>query len=227
MTANSNTTIEFDDDGVQLAFKVVSQICAAGAQGHLLTGFFREFLIHHFANAPTSTEMEVLRRLVWDPEAGETKIKIEAITRELPELTEKRPAILIRRNSVASVRRGIGSFAGYGEDFQENYTELEVGSHTLFVINGGKDGMACEYLAAEVKRVLRHYSHVIVQTLGLMDFQVQQLGAVSRIKEYKEHYTVPITVGWALADSWKLVQEAPVLRRVVFNAVFNPTIHDE
>ena len=44
--------------------------------------------------------------------------------------------------------------------------------------------------------------------MKLAKFQVTEVGEVSEIEESTENYVVPITIGWAYQETWRLSPEA-------------------
>lgn len=192
--------------------QVPPALCHLGWRPLLLTGLFRELMVQHFATAKHIEEPD-LRKLLWqeDPPTG---ILIESIHRWRGDLVEKRPAIIIKRNAYKNVRIVIADFVGTDEEGFDNYSTLWVGSHTLFCIHGR--GAAAEILGTEVQRELTQFGPMILKMLGLYKFQVTSVGSISELEEAKENFAVPVTVGWAYAENWRLEPESLRLSRVQF-----------
>jgi hypothetical protein len=57
---------------------------------------------------------------------------------------------------------------------------------------------------------------MILKVLGLKKFQVTQVGAISELEEAKENFAVPVTIGWAYEENWRLEPEALRLSRIQF-----------
>lgn len=190
-----------------------SHLCSLQPRPLLLTGTFRDILIRHFSQAEY-IETPELQRLIW--EAGElTDILVESIHRWVPELTEARPAVIIKRNAYANQRLGIGDrHLGPSTDKwgDAHYTTFWAGSHTLFCIGGS--GAQAELLATEVQRELTQFGPVIQHTLGLHRYQLMEVGPISELEEATENFVVPVTVGYAFAENWLIRKQAPVLRSV-------------
>lgn len=196
---------------VRLLHRFASNLCSLGMQPIVMTGFFRDLLIKHFAEA-LNIEDPDLRHLTWR-EDERTNILIESIYRWRPELTEFRPAVLIKRNSYQIMKMGIGhSLKGTDDRGDEHFEDFEVGSHTLFCIHSS--GAAAEILSTEVKRELKQFGPLISQSLGLNQYQVQRVGAISELEEAVGNYVVPVTVGWAYSDKWSLKPDVLPLSRI-------------
>src|SRR5688572_2095371 len=75
----------------------LSSLCRYMTKPALMTGIFRDILRRHFTAAPYIHDPK-LRHLIWQ-KTEPTNIMIESVYRWRPEITELRPAILIRRNS--------------------------------------------------------------------------------------------------------------------------------
>lgn len=204
-----------DYDG-QLAGTIYRALCAVGARGYLLTAFFKDVLTQHFAGAATNVEEQLLRRLIW-ADAENSPIVIEDKSLWKPEAASKRPAILISRNDVSNVQQG--TFEGLiGVDTQghENFGDVEVGSHSILCLHPGEMGV--ELLGQEVKNVLKKYGPAFRRQLGLLYYKFEGTGKISRVKEHRDTFVVPLTVSWAWHDTWRLYQESPWLQRVLFRA---------
>jgi hypothetical protein len=179
----------------------------------LLTGIFRDVLMRHFYSVGNIEEPD-LRELVWK-EGETTSILIESVHRWRPELTEHRPAVLIKRNTLQNMRRGIGDrqqgnpVDAFGD---EHYATFWVGSHTMFCLGGS--GAQAELLGTEVQRELTEFGPAIRQALDILRVQVMQMGAVTGLEEARENWVVPVTVGYGYSEQWRLTQIAPKLNAV-------------
>lgn len=197
----------------QYAGQTLSSICALRPRPLIMTGLFRDVLVRHFADV-SNIEDTALRGSIWR-EGETTDILIESIHRWTPQLTEHRPAVLIKRNAYSNRRLSVGDRRhGPSADMQGNshFTTAWVGSHTLFCLAG--TGALAEILSSEVQRELTEFGPVIMKSVDLLRFQVMEIGSVSEVEEATENFAVPITVGYAYTQTWVLQQEAAPLRRV-------------
>lgn len=178
----------------------------------LLTGFFRDHFARHFADEST-IEYPALQRYIWK-DNERTGILIESLHRWDPATTGKRPAILIKRNSFKNYRAGIGDKKQPSADIHgnEHFLTFWVGSHTLFCLGG--TGAQAEALATEVRREMHQFGPSILESFCLHRFGVVEVGAISELEESTENFVVPVTVGWALQESWMLLQQAPRLKSI-------------
>jgi hypothetical protein len=71
----------------------------------LLTGVYRDVLTRHFSNS-RFIEESALKSFIWNGSQA-TGILIETNTRWRPELTSKRPGIVIKANEFKNMREGI------------------------------------------------------------------------------------------------------------------------
>jgi hypothetical protein len=183
----------------------------------LLTGLIRDLLVRHFAE-PLNIEEPDLRDLVWRADER-TGILIESIHRWRGALAEKRPAVVVKLNGRQNVRLAIADRAA--EDGQGNviYQTFWVGSHTLFCIHGS--GAGVDILATEVQRELTQFAPLMVEYLDLYLWQVTEVGAVSEIEEAREDFGIPVTVGWAYGEVWKLSRESLKLRKVALSVLLD------
>lgn len=190
----------------------VVEWCSIGPRAWLLTGFLREWLQQHFSTAG-GIEHPELRSLLWRA-MDDSPILIESVTRWLPEQTETRPAVVIKRNDWSVDRVGIGDFLQGDSDLTgtDHYSILLTGSHTLFCI--ARNAQQAEILAAEVYREFLQFGPAIRQALDLKRFLVAGAGALALLEEAAQTYVVPVTVGYAFEEKWMLIPHAPVLKRI-------------
>jgi hypothetical protein len=201
----------------------ISYLCDNGWQPLLITGFLRDFLIRHWAD-PQNIIAPELKKFVWS-EQPTSGILIESVHRYRADIVEKRPAIMIKRNSFRNMQTGIsGQIFGGGFVAYENekgavsqHTTLFVGSHTLFCIHGS--GASTEILATEVMLQLTAFLHPIRMNLGLRQFSVAEVGAIQELEEAKETYVVPITVGWGYEHTWELKDDSLPLQSISLTSI--------
>lgn len=190
---------------------LVSTLCSKGWRPILITGLIRDLLVRHFHD-PSNIEESDLARYVWS-ESERTGILIESIHRWRGDLVEKRPACVIKRNAYQNMRWGIADFVQLTEDGAYEFCTGFVGSHTVFCLQG--TGASAEILGTEVQRELHQFHPVITQYLGLLKFFVQEVGAIAEVEEARQSFVVPVTVGWAYQENWRLELESMRLRRMV------------
>jgi hypothetical protein len=200
-----------DNFGVQ-GIVNLSSLCQKGWQPLLITGFFRDFLVRQWSSAINILTPE-LKQYLWSEGLG-SGILIESVHRFRGDLVEKRPAIMIKRNSYRNLAMGFaGQIMGGGLAAYENekgaisrYVTHFVGSHTLFCIH--QTGASTEMLATEVQSQLVGFSPVIRKHLNLRQFSVAEVGAIQELEESTENYVVPITASWAYEHTWELREES-------------------
>jgi len=195
----------------------ISSLCERGWQPLLLTGMIRDALIRHFA-APIQIEQPDLRRYIWQS-GPETGILIESVHRWRGDVVEKRPALLIKRNAYQNKRVMIADLSGITEQGFDNHTNFWVGSHTVFCIHG--TGASVEILATEVQRFFNGFSPIVRQYLGLHQFAVMEVGAISEVEEASENFLVPITLAWTYQERWLLEQQSLPIRRIPLSIILD------
>ena len=197
----------------------ISSVCSLMPRPIVLTGFLRDVLIRHFADV-NSIEDPALRHLVWSNTMGASNILIESVHRWLPQYTEQRPGVIIKRNAYQNRRIGIGNkHQGPPADKRgdPHYSTMWVGSHTLFCIGG--TGAQAEVLATEVQRELTEFAQHYARQMHLHRFQVVEVGAVGELEEATENFVVPVTVGYAYMENWVVSQQAPTLHHVSLSLI--------
>lgn len=214
MSSSSDTAgidIELTPDP-RIAVETVSSLLSLGPRHLVMTGAIRQILIQHFADV-TNILSASLRNNVWTANE-ETGILIESATRWVPTLAEKRPAIIIKRNALRSVRLGIGNqMQGFRNlDGFSRYEKMKQCSHTCFCV--ANEGAEAEELGQEVYEELDHFGPLIRCELGLLRFEAVDVGTIVELEEFgRENFAVPVTVAYAYSDTWTLRQYAPLLKR--------------
>jgi hypothetical protein len=192
-----------------------SNWCSIAPRPHLMTGFLREWFINHFAKSD-NIEAKELRGKLWKAIPA-TDIVIESITQWRPDLTQKRLAIIIKRNDWQVQRIAIGDRLHGNIPFSGNreYSVLVTGSHTFFCLAGR--GTEAEILAAEVYREMMQFGPVIRDELDLKRFVVVSVGSLFELEESKENFGVPVTVSYVADENWQLVPQSVVLKSIVLS----------
>jgi len=198
----------------------LSALCAFGHTPRILTGAIRQILLQHFVD-PENILDEYLRERLrarggWS-EGTDSGIVIESLARWRPELTEARPAIIIKEGDWNWRRVAIGDMAG--EDWRSGvrrFGGLWSGTHTCFAL--ADEGAETQILATEVARLLLWFGPMIMDELELHRFVPVSIGALHALKEATENYVVPVSVAYASWEGWSSQEEAPRLKRVVFKA---------
>lgn len=192
----------------------VRDLCELGPRPLITTGWLRLWMTHHFQKGNFESTAPSIQKAFWSSDRARTGIAIESVTKWIPELTEHRPGVIIKRNAWKRVRLGIADklMFHWPIDGQDSYTNFWQGSHTLFCISG--EGAEAEILAAEVYRELNQFSDVIRRTLNLVRFEVMEVGELMLLEQARENFVVPVTVGYAYQENWRVLQEAPRIRRI-------------
>jgi len=202
----------------EVRFCKPSSLRSFGFTPLVVTGAIRQTLLQHFADPnqviSASLRAYLTREGAWT--AGvDTGLYIEALSEWRPELTEARPALIIKENDWTWTRLGIGDRAG--ADFRsgtEFFGGMWSGSHTVFAL--GKEGAETQILASEVAKTLLWYADKLESSFDLHRLLPTQIGALSALEESTEHYVVPITIAVAAWESWSLTEEAPRLKEIEF-----------
>jgi len=196
----------------------ISSLCSFGMRPHAMTGFLRQLLMQHYAD-PENIEDAVQRtrfREVGGWRATEqTGIYIESVTRGRSELTEKRPAILIKRNAWRWDRVTIGGQAGADAlEGIQYFHGFWYGSHTVFAIAGNP--AEAELLGTETLGTLLRYSPLITEQMGLHRFIPVEIGELAVVEESTKNYAVPLSFAYVAEENWQLETHAPRLKRFTF-----------
>ena len=197
----------------------LSALCSFGQTPRMVTGILRQLLMQHFAD-PRQISNPTLRSMLerggaWRPGVNDG-LYIESVARWRPEVTEKRPAILLKEGDWQWIRVGIGDYAGSSwRDGREQFAGLWRGSHTVFAV--GNEGAETQILATETAKVIAWYGPLITDQMNMHRWGITKIGALSALQESTENYVVPVDVAYVAEESWTLQVDAPRLKRIVFN----------
>jgi hypothetical protein len=183
----------------------------------LATGVFIHLLREHFGN-PKSIESPMLQRCIWRSGTG-TGIVIESSSQEVLSNIGQRPAVLARRNSFHNERVIINDEVQVGGGMGREFIVKINGSHTLFNI-ASKPGHA-EALADETTILFLEFSPEIRQSLCFEDFQLQEIGQLSRLEGSGGQYVVPVTYKYWSERSWTIDHDIPPIRHIDLRVLFN------
>jgi len=185
-----------------------------------MQGALRQILIQHFADQRNILNGTLRKKFerdgVWR-EGTDTGIVIESLHKWEPELTEARPALILKEGAWQWQRMGIGDQAG-GDDIsgRRYFGGYWQGSHTIFAL--ANEGAEAQILAIEALKSLHMFEQEIMVQLELQRFVPVSIGEVSALQESSENYVVPIVFAYTVPDWWTVIQDAPRLKQVVFKA---------
>ena len=197
----------------------LSALCSFGHTQLVMTGAIRQILMQHFVDPQNvlsaSLRAYLEREGAWTADT-DTGLMIESIDKWRPELTEARPAVVIKEGDWDWMRMGIGDYTGVdprdGTQFFAGYWK---GTHTIFAL--GNKGAETRILASEIAKLLLWFQRVILDQLGLHRFIVVKIGALHALKEATENYVVPVVVAYVAEELWSIQVEAPRLKHIVFD----------
>lgn len=183
-----------------------------------MSGAIRQILLQHFAD-PQNVMSASLRKYLEQEGAWtgdeKTSLYIETLARWRPELTEARPAIILKEGDWTLQRMGIGDRVG--ADMRTGaveYGSFWNGTHAIFALGG--EGAETQVLAAEIAKLLVWFGPVIMDQLELHRFLVTGLSGLHAVQETTENYVAAVSVGYVAEERWSLQPEAPRLKRIVF-----------
>ncbi len=174
-----------------------------------LEDWLLQWLRQHFGSAANITFTD-LKSKIWRPD-DTTGIYIESVGRWRPQLTEKRPGIVIKDHGLQAMQLGIGNLLMGTSGARDVYSLLVTGSHSLFCI-GGEYGEA-KLLAAEVFREVMKFGILHVLKLGFQRLTPPQMGPVAKLEEARENFAAPISLGYSFWETWEIKPQDTAVAR--------------
>lgn len=195
----------------------INNWCTYGPLPLVMTGILRLWLIDYFSRMDNITAPTLQSRIFkYTPDTG---LAIEDALTWKPELTEKRPAIIIRREEWVPQRVGaLEHKTGTTEEGFWNYVRIWTGAHTLFCLC--KEGAEAELLAGETYKFLLHYIPVFRTYFNLLRFDIGPIGRPAEVEESRDHWGVPINVNYGWSESWDVLIAQPKMTRVTISELF-------
>ena len=192
----------------------LSALCSYGLTPLVVQGALRQVLIQHFADSRNILSASLRKQLERDGawrESNENGVLIESLHRWRPELTEARPALILKAGAWRWQRQAIGNFIGADvRSGRQTFHGVWIGSHTIFAL--AKEGAEAQVLAVEAMKCLTWFQGEIAQSLGMLRFSPAAIGEVSVLQESTENYVVPLSVAYVVPETWSLQPEAPRLK---------------
>ena len=203
--------------------KDVSSLYSTGLKPIIVQGIILRLMKALFARTDNLLS-PALREYEWKKNSKETKIHIVPVYNWNIDTLQARPAIVVKRNAWKTRKIGIGDGMRTAVDWDLNnednrplgHPTLRIaveGSTTVFVIS--KLAAECELLATEVFIHLVQYAPVIRCEFNFDIFNVAELGGIAKLDESEEYFVIPITIAYAVVDSWKLIKEAPLFKGLI------------
>jgi hypothetical protein len=211
-----------------------SSLCTTGKNPLNLTGIILWVLRRHFSKE-SYIQNASLQGYIWAAQPANTNAQVsgsdiliesvEKVAGQPEQYVQQRPALLVKRNRLAPTKLGFGdrymrasqpgldcrrSCKDYALDTDDRYEVLLVGSHTVFCVAG--TGGEAEALGTESFFELVEFTQLIRKDMDLSRFQIQELGAVAKLEESKEHFVVPIVAMYSYFHTWHLKLEAPEMK---------------
>jgi len=209
-----------------------SSLCTTGHPANVMTGILLRLLQEHFAsplaleyNGVNEPGIRSLEGYIWTDQVETTRIQILPVWNYNPQDLQRRPALYVKRNGLKPERLGIDE--GFttspvrAPDFTvqrvpgEYKAKLIFGSHTVFCVGGS--GAEAELLGMEVFNHLDQFGPVIRQNMNMHRFGVTEVGEVSLLDEFDQHFVVPVVCGHTVASAWRIDTVAPWLKTLAID----------
>ena len=180
---------------------------------NLITGTLLDLSRAHFGSGEIADPG--LRGLVWS-RSPDSPILIQSVGDWSPDMEEKRPAIVIKRNAFSGRKLAINQGnTGQGSATGQAFARQYVGSTTLFCL--AQNDSTTDRLANEIGFQLEEFAPVIRRELKLHKLELLEVGAAAELEEAHETVAVPLVVGYCFERRWQLLPQA--LRVRVLNLV--------
>lgn len=179
-----------------------------------LTGIILDILRRHFSD-PRRIVIPELRQLRWT-EGEDTRLLIESMERWRPELTEHRPAILVREGEYRQSKLIMGAMHPPNLDGSLDHMVLWQGNHACVCL-GASSGQA-RLLAHEVADELTQFGPLYRRQFHLQDWQVIGISSMAPLPEAERVRGITVSLGLGYQQLWSIHQQAVTLRKLTFLA---------
>lgn len=163
-----------------------------------ITAVLKLILTSYFSSSENIVHPQLKNRIYTDD--TRTGIIIESSGAFLPTEAEKRPALLIRRETW-KVDQSI--YGGYeqGSD-PERFSRIIQGAHSIICI--GKTPGEAEILGDEVFRLFCHVTPALLKYSCLETFRTLELSPIKPLQESRIHYHSVVSLFYRFIDSWTI-----------------------
>jgi len=178
--------------------------------GFVIIGIFLEILKEWFSKNDTQFK--------YNSDPSKSKLVIEPSYEFKPELCQQRPGLFIKRGPIAPKgigRSGTDDLLRYKEDASKEYLILSR-SNILVMCISSLPGEA-ELLSWESCQLLIAMAPILKRDYNFIIFNVEQIGELNKMDEYKEFWLVPISVSLGYAEPWRIKELTPLLNQVLVN----------
>jgi hypothetical protein len=174
-----------------------------------LTAIFLELLRAHFRfnNAP---------EYKYDTDPKLNKISIDPSYAYKNDEVGKRPAIIVKRGPVQFAKITFGN--RFGSDPTTGTLQFmaqEQGYLTFMCLS--KVALESELIATDVAEFLQSMCLVLSNQYNFLTLNIDAVGEVGILEEYKEIYMTPVTLTFAAQKVWEIYMESVKLKRVLLN----------
>lgn len=202
----------FDFPIIQLKGQPFIDQCGSPWRPNRLTGMLQLWMTLHFSSSDNIVEPGLKQR-IWNPDFTRSQIQILPVDAWMPQTTEQRPAIILKRHELKFIRYGIDNRlmgGGIPQNTQRLYSGVLQGAHTLFCIAG--EGGEAEQLAAEVSQEVMKFAPIVRVWLNFLRIELVSIGTLAKLEEASENFAVPIDIAYAFQENWQLAElDSPVL----------------
>ena len=164
-----------------------------------ITAVLKLILTSYFSSAENITHPQLKNRIYTD--SPQTGIIIESSGAFLPTEAEKRPAVLIKRDTWKVDQSGV--LGGYEQGSNPaNFTRFIQGVHAIICI--GKTPGETDLLGDEVFRLFCHITPLLLNYSCLDTFRVLELSPIKPIQEGRSHYQAVVSLFYRFTDKWTI-----------------------
>lgn len=179
--------------------KIYRRLCGHPITTVDITAVLKIILTSYFSEKDNILHTGLKDRIFSDTDGP--GLTIEAASAFVPNIAERRPAIIIRRGEWKNVQEGF--YGGAIQDASINtYVRMIAGSHNIICI--GKTPGEAEILGDEVFRLFAHITPKLLTNSCLDTFRVAGLSEVKPLHEGRDHYAAMIQVMYRFHETWEI-----------------------
>ena len=184
-------------------------------QAYVFTGAVSRMLRLHFGR--NDQLPSGIKHLKYSEDISQRRIDI--VTRdEIKSLDwQRRPAIIIRRNSTTSERMGLaeGKLSNWNSERAVHHNTLYVGSHTVLCC--APTEAESELIAFEAQLYLNRFQHQIRHALCMLRMRISDIGQTGILQEARQKYATPFNIGYAYDQPFAVYPVSPDIRFINVN----------
>lgn len=187
----------------------------------IMNAVFLNLLKHYFAHPAylKTPRFKLNPNKTLEPDEN-SSVFIASASAFTPEITDKRPAVIIRRMEWSCNDIGVGeNTMPVANSTQRRFLYSFSGSHAFFCTS--RESGELDLLTEEVMNCFIYFRPVIRRILGLAKFLLKMVDKVTIFRSNRDYFVCPIMVQYLWTESWTTEPNFDEVMNIIENAALD------